>query len=574
VQLSLVPTIAVILINLCVVAYVLRQGDRTRSGFFLLINALSLIIWATGKTLYKLFGQESPWVLSLPYLAALIVPGNFLYYALTRPRPMGALWTRPISIFLIFLPALFITLFEQYDGTAALLFDYSYGADAISLESAARRAALLYAVMLLTASVAVLAVRYYTTTGPDQNISKHLIASIIGPLLFSGFFWISSQRSGPSLIPSPSMILVLTAQLSLIAVLRQEEIENPRLLSRIVLYAVLVLAAFLLINLLSEFYIFMQGGIVMDRTVGWMLIGAILVLFLVARLSWVERTFDRLMFTRAAEYRRLVEETRTELRDARERLRRSEKLSAIGELAARVAHEVKNPLGPIKGYTQMMREKLEADPDYRHRDAFLRHLGVIAEEVENIDRRLRQFLTASRQPILIMEQTNVNRLVDRCGRILNLEIAAAGELPPDQTPVSVKVQLDESVSEVMADGGKIEEAVFNLARNALDALTPGNGGYIRLRTNRNFHPDGEEGVLITVQDTGPGFDLDEAEKLFEPFYTNKEGGTGLGLAIVKSTVEAHSGTIELRNRPEGGGEVRLWIPCNPKENVGALLPKA
>ncbi|MCC7393016.1 sensor histidine kinase, partial [Candidatus Sumerlaeota bacterium] len=84
----------------------------------------------------------------------------------------------------------------------------------------------------------------------------------------------------------------------------------------------------------------------------------------------------------------------------------------------------------------------------------------------------------------------------------------------------------------------------------------------------------EEGILITVQDSGPGFPMDRISELFEPFVTIKPGGTGLGLAIVKSTVEAHGGTIELSNRREGGGEAHVWLPYRPIRNPGALLPKA
>ncbi|MEO8377775.1 MAG: ATP-binding protein, partial [Candidatus Sumerlaeota bacterium] len=454
-----------------------------------------------------------------------------------------------------------------------MLFDYGFWSDSIPLEDPARRAAMLYTMSLLLTAVVVLGIRYYTSSGPEKNTSKHLIAAIIGPVLFAGSFWISSRQTGPSYILSPSIVLAFISQLGLIAVLRQEEIQNPRLLSRIVFYGALVLASFLLINLVSELYVYVQGRIVMDNTVTWMLIGAILVFFLIARLSLAERTFDELMFHRAAEYRRLIEETRMELRDARERLLRSEKLSAVGELAARVAHEIKNPLGPIKGYTQMMRDKLEADTEFRHRDEFLHHLEVIAEEVENIDRRVRQFLNASRQPQLMIETTNVNRIVDRCGRILNLEIAATGELPTGYTPVAVRVQLDENAKDLEADSGKIEEAIFNLARNALDAVNNESGGYIRMKTARQFR-DGEEGILVTVQDSGPGFPADGIDQLFEPFYSRKSGGTGLGLAIVKSAIEAHGGTIELGNRKEGGGEALVWLPYHRVLNPGALLPKA
>ncbi|MCC6545683.1 hypothetical protein IT570_00835 [Candidatus Sumerlaeota bacterium] len=572
-ELSLVPIIALVFINLCVVAYVVRQSDRSRSGFFLFLNALSLIMWSFGKIMAKSIPNAGIWFNALPYLSGVIIPGNMLYYALTRPRSMGAFWSRPAGGILIFAPGLIITLFQDYTTPGSMLFDYNFWSDTLPLGDPMRRAAMLYMIALLVTSVAVLGIRYHTANGPEKNISKHLIATILGPLFFASSFWISSREPGPALIPSPSMVVAFMAQLSLIAVLRQEEIDNPRLLSRIVFYGALVLVAFIVINLASEVYIYVKGGIVLDRVVTWMLIGAILIFFLAARLSLAERTFDELMFRRASEYRKLIEDTRTELRDARERLLRSEKLSAVGELAARVAHEIKNPLGPIKGYTQMMREKLEADTEFRHRDEFLRHLDVIAEEVENIDRRIHQFLNASRQPQLMIEPTNINRIVDRCGRILNLEIAAAGDPPSGYTPVAVRVQLDENATEIDVDSGRIEEAIFNLARNALEAVNNESGGYIRMKTTRYFR-NGEEGILVTVQDSGPGFSTESIERLFEPFYTSKRAGTGLGLAIVRSTIEAHGGTIELGNRKEGGGEALIWLPYHPVRNPGALLPKA
>ena len=572
-QLSLVPIIAIIFINMCVVAYVVRQSDRSRSGFFLFMNALSLVMWSFGKILAGAMPSASLWFNALPCLAAMIIPGNMLYYALTRPRTMGAFWAKPAAGFLIFAPGMIIVMLQDYASGDPMLFDYSFWSEKIPLDGPMRRAAMLYSIVLLFTSVLVLGIRYYNSTGPDKNISKHLIAAIVGPAFFAGSFWLSSRQSAPSIVPSPSMVIAFTAQLSLIAVLRQDDIENPRLISRIVFYGVLVLAAFIVINLASEFYIYVKGGIVLDSIISWMLIGTILILFLIARVSLAERAFDELLFRRAAEYRRVIEETRTELRDARERLLRSEKLSAVGGLAARVAHEIKNPLGPIKGYTQMMRERLEADEEFRHRDEFLRYLGVISEEVENIDRRVRQFLNVSRQPQLSIEAVNINRIVDRCGRILNLEIAAAGEPPTGYTPVAVRVQLDENVTEIEADASRMEEAVFNLARNALEAVNNASGGYIRMKTARHFR-NGEEGILITVQDSGPGFPMDRISELFEPFVTIKPGGTGLGLAIVKSTVEAHGGMIELSNRREGGGEAQVWLPYSPVRNPGALLPKA
>ncbi|MCC5874920.1 MAG: hypothetical protein JJU11_01750, partial [Candidatus Sumerlaeia bacterium] len=170
------------------------------------------------------------------------------------------------------------------------------------------------------------------------------------------------------------------AQAGLVAVLRQEELQRRRLLTRAAYYLTAVLVAVLLVLLLIEFYTFHGGKVVLDRTVGWLMFMASLLLLVLARLKPVESILDRLVFERAREYRQLVSETRKELREARERLRRAERMSVIGELSARVAHEIKNPLGPIKGYTQMMREKLMEPGDFPHREKFLQYLEVIAEE--------------------------------------------------------------------------------------------------------------------------------------------------------------------------------------------------
>lgn len=572
-QLSLVPSFAVVLINICLIGYVLQLGDRTRSGFFLIMNGLALILWAGGGALFQAVGQESPFTLALPYVAALLVPTNFLYYSLSRPRPIRPFWESPLAVFLLYSPILILTIMEDYRGEVHLLFDYSYRTDQIVVNTVATRAAALYTSLCLFITIAVLAVRYNTTSGPEQNLSKHLIGCIAGPFLFAGFFWASSGPGGITVMPSPSLIFAIMAQTGLIVVLRQEEIRNPRFLSRVVYVLTTVLVAFILMHIMANFYIFVQGGIVMDRTAAWILVGSILLLLLIARFGRVERAFDRMLFTRAAEYRKLVEETRNELREARERLRRSERLSVIGELSARVAHEIKNPLGPIKGYTQMMREKLEEDTAFKHREAFLRHLEVISEEVENIDKRVRQFLDSARQPQVVMKRIDINRVVERCARILSLEAAAEVELSAEKAAIEVKLELDPNMKPLRADGERLEEAIFNLARNSMEALGP-NGGMVKFSTIMEQNTGGEEGVVILVEDDGPGISSSMAGRLFQPFMTEKESGTGLGLSIVKSTVEAHGGRVEIRNRVTGGTEARIWLPWIARENPGAMLPKA
>ncbi len=574
-RINLIPAITIILINVIVIGYVARSRGQTKSGFFLLVNALSLVFWAGGQALFQWFQGSQPLAAGLPYLAALMVPANFLYYGLSRPRPIRPFWSSPMGLYLLFLPPVILAALENYRSHGMnLLFNYSYRIEGVNLDGWATRASLLYCVVMLGSALVVLGVRYNTTTGPDQNTAKHLIATIIGPLLFAGVFW-ASARGGPiSIIPSPSLVFALMAQIGLIVILRQEELRRPRFLNRAVYYLTAVLVAFLLVHLMLEFFTFVQGGLVLDRTISWLLIGSTLLLLLVARSKPLQNAFDRILFSRAQEYRSLYQETRQELRGTRERLRKTERLSVAGELAARLAHEIKNPLGPIKGYTQRMREKLEEDPDYRHRESFLNHLDVISEEVENIDRRVRGFLNLARQPQLLQEPLDINMLVKRCSQLLRLEISAQGDPPTGQRAVEIKMNLQETLEPILGDQGRIEEALYNLARNALDATQESEGGAIEFKTRAKQGPTGDDGVLIVIKDAGTGLRTGKISELFDPFVSEKEEGTGLGLSIVKSHVESHGGVITLANRKNNAGaEARIWLPRIAKANPGATLPK-
>ncbi len=569
---SLIPPLSIVLLNLVICAYVVREGAHVRSGFFLIMNALSLIIWSGGQMLYRALDREVEWVLSLPYLAALIVPGNFLYYVLTRPKPFHPVWSGSWGPFLIFLPVVLLTLEEIRSGGFADLFDYSLAAPSYDLQTNSHRVAALYCALTLAATLGVLTIRYYNGSGPSRNLAKHLIAAVAGPLIFAGFFWATMPGMPAPVLPSPSLVFALMAQVGLIVALRQEELRSPRAVSSALYYAAIVLVAFLFVGLLAEFYFLAQGHIILQSTFFWIMAVLVVAAVFFTRMTWMERRFEQLVFARAAEYRRLVEETRSELSQSRERLRKAERLSAIGELAARMAHEIKNPLGPIKGYTQMMREKVERDSDFPNREAFLRHLEVIAEEVETIDGRLRQFLASARQPRLEQEPADVNRIADRCAKLLEMEIQAAREIAPGEPEIDIRVHLQPDLPDITGDAARLEEAIFNLARNALDSVQDARieGGYIRLETRTADSVVGKAGVEVLVRDNGNGLPPVEPRQLFEPFYSSKESGTGLGLAIVKGSVEAHGGEVTLENHPDGGAEARIWLPLEAAPNPEAL----
>ncbi|MBI1292688.1 hypothetical protein GC173_15850 [bacterium] len=570
---SLVPLVALVLLNFAVVAWMVRLGDRTRSGFFLMLNCLGLILWAAGQFMHQALQLEAGLTMALPYLATLLIPANFLHHAMTRPRPLVPIWGRPSMIFAVFAPAVVLPLLGNYHESLSEFLFVTMRTEIPRLDSTATRAAVLYALGCILGAVAALAVRYNGSTGPDQNLSKHLIGCIVGPFLFAGVIWASSGSGQALILPSPGFLFAIMAQGAVVVVLRQEELRAPHIFQRVVYVLAAIIVSFVLVALLSELYSLLIGSVLVDRTIGWLLVAIMLCLLLGARLAHIDRLLDKILFTRAAEYRRVVEETRRELADTRERLRRTERLSVVGELAARVGHEIKNPLGPIKGYAQIMRDKLEQCDDFIHRDAFLRHLSVIFEEVENIDRRVRELLDSARIPQLAIAPIDVNRLVERCATILGMEAATHAELDDDRRPTRIDVDLHREVDAITGDEARLEEALFNLGRNALESMND-NPGRIVLETRPAQFPNGQPAVRIAVEDNGPGIDEEMASHLFEAFYTRKQGGTGLGLAIVKSIVEAHGGEIAMKpGADQKGTRFEILLPLEATVNPGAMLPK-
>ncbi len=561
----------IILINLLVLVFVIKRRERLRASFFLIINALSLIIWSSGMALGETLDNE-PWAGALLYLSALLVPANLFYFAVTHPNAFSPIWKHRWMLFPVILPAIILSGLEDYRGPAQL-FSLRYQLGTLAIEGTITRLVLLYSVGLLLASIIVLAIRYYNSEGPEKTLPKHLIASIFAPAIFGITFWLTTIEGTLYFIPSPSFLMAIIAQVSIVLVLRQEDLEAPGVLSRTAFYLTAIFLALLVVFLIIEVYTLETGTFLMTSTENLMAVLVVLTVLLVAKVGGLHNVFEHLIFARAQEYRKLFHETRQELRDARDRLRKAERLSVVGELSARVAHEIKNPLGPIKGYTQMMREKLEQEDDFRHQKVFLSYLDIIGEEIEAIDSRIRQLLNMAHQQQLNLEPTNVNRLVSRCADLLRLEISGMGDPPTGSQTIQVDTNLDMNLQLLNADTKRLEEAIFNIGRNALQATFSNKGGEIYLETLFAPGPDGEPGVRILIRDCGPGFPLDEIEDLFTPFFTKKEGGTGLGLAIVKSHVEAHGGTILINNHPSGG-EVRVWIPNQAKVNPGATLPKA
>jgi PAS domain S-box-containing protein len=246
---------------------------------------------------------------------------------------------------------------------------------------------------------------------------------------------------------------------------------------------------------------------------------------------------------------------RTRLED---KLRQSQKMEAIGQLAGGVAHDFNNLLQIMGGYTEMLLSVTSPD------DAHLDELHQVAEAAERAKSLVRQLLLFSRRQSMNPETLDLDELVGNLAKMLRRLL---GE------HVSLERESSDGPHSVYADAGQIEQVLMNLCINARDAMP--SGGSIRIITShvtldRDYataHPWAEEGdyALLTVADTGTGMSAEVRQHAFEPFYTTKgEGkGTGLGLATVYGIVKQHKGLIDIQSEVGRGTQVSVYLPTAP-----------
>jgi len=256
-------------------------------------------------------------------------------------------------------------------------------------------------------------------------------------------------------------------------------------------------------------------------------------------------------------YRELAErlaETNRRLEQAQAEARRSERLAALGQLSAGLAHEIRNPLGVIKGSAEMLTQKLQAS------DELARELaGYISTEVNRLSALVTEFLDFARPLHAQPHPANLTALLDRVLQIVGGRFAGK---PDAGKPVRVDRHYASGLPLVPLDESLCEQAFLNLVQNAYEAMQDQDGGGtlrvdVRLATQNDF-----EGVELRLADTGPGVPEELREEIFNPFVTTKKTGVGLGLSIVSKIVDGHHGSIHVENAPEGGAVFTLFFPLD------------
>jgi two-component system, NtrC family, sensor histidine kinase HydH len=232
-------------------------------------------------------------------------------------------------------------------------------------------------------------------------------------------------------------------------------------------------------------------------------------------------------------------ETNRRLEQAQEEARRSERLAALGQMSAGLAHEIRNPLGVIKGSAEMLQQKLnEANP------LASELAGYISSETNRLGALITRFLDFARplHPELITQ--DIRPLLDHALHSVSLSRKEREE------NVRVERQYQTDLPLVPLDDGLCEQAFVNLIQNAYDAMG-NNGGTIKLSAT-SVNRD-RAGVEVRIEDTGPGISPQLREQIFNPFVTTKKTGVGLGLSIVSRIIDGHHGTIRVENVSEQNG---------------------
>ena len=218
------------------------------------------------------------------------------------------------------------------------------------------------------------------------------------------------------------------------------------------------------------------------------------------------------------------------IKQLEESVRRSEKLAAVGQLAAGLAHEIRNPLSSIRGFTQFLRHALKESPKEQE------YAEIMIKEIDRINRVVTDLLSFANPKAADVKRTDPNELVDHVIRLIEADARAKNttihrDMPPD-------------LKELPLDPYQMTQALLNLLLNSLKFIE--SGGTINIK---GFLEDNGSRFVFQVEDNGPGIPRENLPRIFDPFFTTRETGTGLGLAIVHQIVENHQGEIDVESPP-------------------------
>ncbi len=230
----------------------------------------------------------------------------------------------------------------------------------------------------------------------------------------------------------------------------------------------------------------------------------------------------------------------TEIKELERKVEQAKRLASLGEMAAGVAHEIRNPLNPIRGFAQMISEDLPpGDPKNKY-------TKIIIEQVDHLGKIVNDLLDFAKYVDLTIGSCDIWDVINETLQLLS---EGAG-LPPG---IDVKLEGELSPPAIPADSNRLMQVFINLFRNGIESMA--GEGILTIAVEVD-----EQMVSVIVKDTGPGIQAEDLGRLFNPFFTTKSGGTGLGLSITYGIIERHGGMISAVNQPDGGAVFTLSLP--------------
>jgi signal transduction histidine kinase len=243
-------------------------------------------------------------------------------------------------------------------------------------------------------------------------------------------------------------------------------------------------------------------------------------------------------------YRTLQQQSELIIR-IEEQLRSAERLSVLGELAAVLAHEIRNPLGSIRGTAEILKD------DYQPGDKKFEFLEILLKESDRLNRVVEDFLRLSRPQPLSMKPCNIGEELRSVVMLVMAEARDKG--------ISLELKADKAL-EIMGDRDKLHQAFLNIILNGIQSTASGDTLTIEAQWVMDLKQEHTE-IQIVFRDTGSGIPENLQPKIFAPFFTTKRDGTGLGLAITKKIIEAHQGRIEVAANSPRGAVFIVSIPA-------------
>ena len=220
---------------------------------------------------------------------------------------------------------------------------------------------------------------------------------------------------------------------------------------------------------------------------------------------------------------------------------RSHRLATVGQLAAGVAHEVRNPLSSIKGFATYFKERYKDNPEDQEIS------NIMINEVDRLNRVVSHLLEFARPVSLTCRRILLKPFIEDSLKLVERKAAEAR--------IQIQISMDPEVSSAVMDPDKINQVLLNLYLNAIDAMESGGSLDVAVK-----NPQGRDGVEIKVSDSGVGVDKKNLSHIFDPYFTTKSSGTGLGLAISHNIIQAHKGEINIESRADAGTTITIFLP--------------